>query len=49
MKPLIAQHRPLSQFVICRHGVLIEVPNRFGLRTCDFYALGAVGIQDIFV
>jgi hypothetical protein len=24
-------------------------PNRFGLRTCDFYALGAVGIQDIFV
>lgn len=24
-------------------------PNRFGLRTDDFYALGAVGIQDIFV
>ena len=24
-------------------------PNRFGLRTYDFYALGAVGIQDIFV
>ena len=23
--------------------------NLFGLRTCDFYALGAVGIQDIFV
>jgi hypothetical protein len=26
-----------------------RAPNRFGLRTCDFYALGAVGIQDIFV
>jgi hypothetical protein len=25
------------------------VSNRFGLRTCDFYALEAVGIQDIFV
>jgi hypothetical protein len=25
------------------------VTNRFGLRTCDFYALRAVGIQDIFV
>ena len=23
--------------------------NRFGLCTYDFYALGAVGIQDIFV
>jgi hypothetical protein len=46
---LIAQHRPLSRSVICRHGVPIEVSNRFGLRTCDFYALGAVGIQDIFV
>jgi hypothetical protein len=49
MKPLIAQHRPLSRSVICRHGVLIEVSNRFGLRAFDFYALGAVGIQDIFV
>ena len=26
-----------------------RAPNRFGSRTCDFYALGAVGIQDIFV
>jgi hypothetical protein len=26
-----------------------RAPNRFGLRTGDFYALGAVGIQDIFV
>jgi hypothetical protein len=26
-----------------------RAPNRFRLRTCDFYALGAVGIQDIFV
>ena len=26
-----------------------RVPNRFGLRTCDFYALGAVGTQDILV
>ena len=48
-RPLIALHRPLSRSVICRHGVPIEVSNRFGLRTCDFYALGAVGIQDIFV
>jgi hypothetical protein len=39
----------LSRSVIGRHGVPIEVSNRFGLRTCDFYALGAVGIQDIFV
>jgi len=26
-----------------------RAPNRFGLGTCDFYALGAVGTQDIFV
>ena len=26
-----------------------RAPNRCGLRTCDFYALGAVRIQDIFV
>ena len=26
-----------------------QAPSRFGSRTCDFYALGAVGIQDIFV
>jgi len=26
-----------------------RAPNRFGLCTCDFYALGAVRIQDIFV
>jgi hypothetical protein len=26
-----------------------RAPNPFGLRTCDFYALGAIGIQDIFV
>ncbi len=39
----------LSRSVICRHRVPIEVSNRFGLRTCDFYALGAVGTQDIFV
>ena len=39
----------LVPVVTCRHGVPIEVSNRFGLRTCDFYALGAVGIQDIFV
>src|SRR3984893_2942780 len=24
-----------------------RAPNRFGLRACDFYALEAVGIQDI--
>jgi hypothetical protein len=48
-RPLIAQHRLLFRSVICRHGVPIEVSNRFGLRTCDFYALRAVGIQDIFV
>jgi hypothetical protein len=47
-RPLIAQ-RPLSRSVLCGHGVPIEVSNRFGLRNCDFYALGAVGIQDIFV
>lgn len=27
----------------------VEMSNCFGSRTCDFYALGAVGIQDIFV
>ena len=47
--PLIAQHRPLFRSVICRYGVPVEVSNRFGLRAGDFYALGAVGIQDIFV
>jgi hypothetical protein len=26
-----------------------QAPNRLGLRTRDFYALGAVGIQNIFV
>ena len=40
---------PLSRSVICRHGVPIEVSNRFGLRTCDFYALGTVGIQNSVV
>jgi hypothetical protein len=48
-RPWIAQHRPLSRSVLCGHGVPIEVSNRFGLRTGNFYALGAVGIQDIFV
>jgi hypothetical protein len=34
-----------------RYALWLTAPARtaVGLRTCDFYALGAVGIQDIFV
>jgi hypothetical protein len=39
----------LSEDTISRNKRNDRASNRFGLRTCDFYALGAVGIQDNFV
>jgi|HubBroStandDraft_3_1064219.scaffolds.fasta_scaffold22883_2 hypothetical protein len=38
-----------SEDTISRNKRNDRAPNRFGLRTSDFYALGAVGIQDTLV